>query len=147
MIIKPPHDLSLSGKKRVFLAGSIEQGKAEDWQKVVSEKLDKDFIVFNPRRDNWDSNLEQSPSNNEFVKQVNWELEALEMSDIIIMYFAKNTLSPISLLEFGLHIKSGKLRVVIPSEFWRYGNIVVTCKFYNIPYYSFLDEVIESLIN
>lgn len=35
MIFKPPHNPVVSkeiGKKSVFLAGSIEMGKAEDWQ-------------------------------------------------------------------------------------------------------------------
>lgn len=39
----------------VFLAGSIEMGKAERWQdKIVKElKHIEEAIVLNPRRDDW----------------------------------------------------------------------------------------------
>lgn len=47
------------GYKTVFLAVSIDMGKAENWQeKVTKEVLKnpklKDLIVVNPRRDDWD---------------------------------------------------------------------------------------------
>lgn len=39
----------------VFLAGAIDQGKAEDWQtKVIKELNDVPCTILNPRRDDWD---------------------------------------------------------------------------------------------
>lgn len=57
---------------------------------------------------------QQSIDNDEFSKQVNWELEVLEKCDLIIMYFDANTKSTVSMLEFGLFSKSKK---VAPKAF------------------------------
>lgn len=42
---------------RVFLAGSIEMGQAEQWQERVVHALSDagDLVILNPRRDDWDS--------------------------------------------------------------------------------------------
>ncbi len=117
----------------VFLAGSIEMGAAEKWQDQLTQKLsDLDCIVFNPRRDDWDSSWIQSVNDPKFFEQVLWEQQALEQSDIIALYFDPNTKSPISLLEFGEFAKSGKMIVCCPEGFWRKGNIEVMCMLNNI---------------
>lgn len=132
---------------KVFLAGSIEMGKAEDWQAVIPELFkDRDELVFfNPRRDDWDSSWEQKESNPQFSEQVNWELNKLEDSDIIFMYFSPETKSPISLLELGLYAESGKMIVCCPDEFWRKGNVDIVCSRFNIPIYNTLDAAIGRL--
>ena len=119
---------------KIFLAGSIEMGKAEDWQTAIIEKLkDKDVIIFNPRRDDWDPTWEQTKDNPEFYKQVTWELEHLELADWIILYLDPNTKSPITLLELGIHSQANKLIVCCPEGFYRKGNIDITCEYYGIP--------------
>jgi hypothetical protein len=138
------HSIDIS-KKTIFLAGSIEMDKAVNWQKYCEEKLSEKYILFNPRRDSWDSSWKQTILNPEFNEQVNWELNALEKADIILMFFAANTLSPISLLEFGLYAQSGKLKVVVEDEFWRKGNIDIVCKKYNIEQYKDLETLINKL--
>src|ERR1035437_6205106 len=86
--------------KKVFLAGSIEQGKAEDWQKrVIKELADQPIIFLNPRREEWDASWKQEITNPKFKEQVTWELDGLEIADVIIIYFDPTTKSPISLLE------------------------------------------------
>ena len=52
----------------VFLAGSIEMGKAEDWQSETIKALSdlENIEVFNPRRDDWDSSWKQEESNRQF---------------------------------------------------------------------------------
>ncbi len=136
----------------VFLAGSIEMGKAEDWQKKITKELSEfeDVIILNPRREDWDSSWEQSIDNNKFVEQVEWELEAQEKADYIIMNFVEDTKSPISLLELGLFARSGKLFVCCPRKFWRKGNVDVVCRKYTgcVPYEdmpSLLSEFKEML--
>jgi hypothetical protein len=145
---KPPMNIVLrnSARKSVFLAGSIEMGVAENWQDRVG-KLFKDlgYDVFNPRREEWDSSWEQKFENPQFYQQVNWELNALESADLIIMYFDPSTKSPISLLELGLFARSGKLRVVCPDGFWRKGNVEITCNYYNIPLHNNLDTLFLDL--
>ncbi len=143
-IIKPPQKINESGRVKIFLAGSIEMGQAEDWQGVFAKGLgDLDVDVYNPRRDNWDSSWEQSIDNKEFRGQVEWELFGLETSDIIVMYLDPSTKSPISLLELGLFAKSGKLAVCCPEGFWRKGNVEVVCQRYNIPLFERLENLIE----
>jgi hypothetical protein len=128
----------------VFLAGSIEMGKAKEWQKEFIQALsDKPIRFLNPRRDDWDSSWGQTMDDANFVEQVNWELNSMEMSHIIVMVFDPNTMSPISLLELGLHAKSKKLMVVCPDGFWKKGNVDVTCEFYGINNFDTMEQLIE----
>jgi hypothetical protein len=62
-------------------------------------------------------------------------MDHLEQSDLIAMYFDPHPekLSPITLLELGLHAKSGKLLVCCPDGFLRKGNIQVVCDRFGIP--------------
>jgi hypothetical protein len=146
-IYKSPEEIPLKNDiKTIFLAGSIEMDKAIDWQKYCEEALKDNYIIFNPRRDEWDSSWSQTIENDNFNEQVTWELNALEKADIIIMYFAENTMSPISLLEFGLYAQSNKMKVVVEENFWRKGNIDIVCKRYNTEQFKTLEKLIESLI-
>jgi hypothetical protein len=146
-IYKAPEAIPLqSDIKTIFLAGSIEMDKAVNWQRRCEELLKDHYIIFNPRRDEWDSSWSQTIENNNFSEQVNWELNALEKADIIMMYFAGNTMSPISLLEFGLYAQSNKMKVVVEENFWRKGNIDVVCKRYKIEQFRTLEQLIESLL-
>ena len=134
--IKAPNERVYHGRS-VFLAGSIEMGKAVDWQAQVKEILkDSDWTILNPRRDDWDSSWVQSIENKQFAEQVRWELDAQDDADKIFMYFAPETKSPISLLELGLYADSGKMVVVCPEGFWRKGNVEMVCARYGIPLYE-----------
>ena len=144
MIFLPPQNIALRdrNKKSIFLAGSIEMGLAEDWQKELGEWLiDKNYNIFNPRRADWDSSWCQTYEDPNFSQQVKWEMNALEKSDYIIMYLDPQTKSPISLLELGLHASSKKLFVVCPDGFWRKGNVEVVCSLYDIPLFNSLEEL------
>lgn len=131
----------------IFLAGSIEMGKAIDWQKET-EKILEPYLgtIFNPRRDDWDSSWEQTIKNKQFKEQVTWELDHLDDADFILLYFAPDTQSPISLVEFGAHYKDGKIFVACPKGWWRRGNIEVMCDRAGIPLYETLDEARAALI-
>lgn len=135
----------------IFLAGTIEMGKAIDWQKQIEETLsDINIDIFNPRRDDWDASWEQHIDNPQFFEQVTWELDHLDEADIIFLYFVPGMMSPISLLEFGLYAQTRKLVVVCPDGFWRQGNVEVVCKRYNIPFFRSLDDGIlkvRSIVN
>ena len=83
--IKPPQTLSnLTNTIKVFLAGSIEMGVAEDWQTKVSLELEQGIhghvsvTVISPRRESWDNSWTQSVENPQFYQQVNWELNGLD---------------------------------------------------------------------
>jgi hypothetical protein len=127
----------------VFLAGSIEQGKCEDWQKRVEDELaDYEVTIFNPRRDSWDASLGQRMSNPVFRQQVNWEMDRLDEAELILMYFSPETKSPISLLELGLHAKDEKLIVICPDGFWRKGNVEIVCYREGIPLFNELSDAL-----
>ena len=138
--IKPPYTLP----KKIFLAGSIEMGKAENWQEKIVNTFNKSYLFFNPRRDDWDSSWEQKIENVQFNEQVTWELNALDSSDVIIMYFDPNTKSPISLLELGLYAASGKLIVCCPEGFWRKGNVDIVCQRYKVPTVETIQDLISN---
>ena len=153
-VIKPPHNTGrdvTNDSWSIFLAGSIEMGKAEDWQTRITDALSQiipnelETVIFNPRRDDWDSSWEQKISNPQFYEQVTWELSALDKSDVIIMYFAPGTKSPISLLELGLHANDKKMLVCCPDGFWRKGNVDIVCERYDIPLFETLDDLILEL--
>lgn len=137
-----------TGGITVFLAGSIENGKAENWQdKFVKNFEDLNITFLNPRRVNWDSSWEQSVKNPEFAYQVGWELSGLQMSDYIVLYFDPTTKSPISLLELGLYAHDPKLYVCCPDGFYRQGNVEFTCHFYDVPFYrSYNDFIVHMRI-
>ena len=145
-VFKPPTKPILGNKPSVFLAGTIDNGKAEDWQVRVELCLqDLDIVILNPRRDEWDASWEQRIDYAPFRQQVEWELDGLESASVILMYFAPGSQSPISLLEFGLWAASNKLIVVSPFGFWRRGNIEVVTHRYRIPLFENLEDGLAAL--
>jgi hypothetical protein len=145
-VIKPPAPLVDTGAASIFLAGSIEMGAAEDWQRQVERALgDLPVVVLNPRRDEWDASWVQSIGNSQFREQVEWELEAQERASVIGMYFAPATKAPVTMLELGLFARSGKLVVCCPEGFWRKGNVEVVCARYGVPLVGELTEFVRLL--
>lgn len=145
-VIKPPSIISQHPSRySIFLAGSIEMGAAEKWQdKVISALSNEDIHIFNPRRDDWDSSWIQDISNPQFREQVEWELNAINYCSQVLMYFDKNTKSPITLLELGiLTAKPNKITVCCPEGFYRKGNVDIVCKHYGIETVNTLEELIE----
>lgn len=133
-IIEPPAPLDFGdGDRTVFLAGSIEMGGAEEWQGACCGALaELEVVILNPRRRTWDSSWRQAIDEPQFREQVEWELEGQERAQVIALYFAPTTRSPISLLELGLFARTGKLVVCCPEGFWRKGNVDVVCERYGI---------------
>jgi hypothetical protein len=151
-IINAPNPIIFDGRPKIFLAGSIEMGKAVDWQmELINHISDLDCVIFNPRLPDWDASWEQKIENKQFNEQVNWELNALQAADVIAMYFAPGTQSPISLLEFGLYANSHKLIVCCPEGFWRKGNVDIVVKKYSIEhdnnFNSFKDKIKKYIPN
>jgi hypothetical protein len=149
MIIKAPRSLNGIGENRlsVFLAGSIEMGKAEHWQKQLEDEFAdrEDIVLYNPRRESWDSSWVQDITNAQFEEQVEWELNAMEAADLIIMYFASETQSPVTLLELGLFARSGKLIVCCPEGFWRKGNVDIVCRKYGVQQVNTIEEIMQAI--
>ncbi len=140
IVVTSPERLPVShAQPRVFLGGSIDMGSAPDWQRDLSRRLDgEDVVILNPRRSDWDPAWKPVATDPNFRKQVEWELEALESADVIVLYLSPGSQSPISLLELGLYARSGKLIVVCPDGYWRKGNVDITAARYGV-------EQVESL--
>ncbi|KAI1793500.1 hypothetical protein LXA43DRAFT_885676 [Ganoderma leucocontextum] len=143
-----PEKITEKVGRSVFLAGSIEMGKADNWQPRLTERLrDVPCTIFNPRRHHWDTTWEQRKTNPNFSEQVNWELDRLHEADVIAMYFDPKTTSPITLLELGLHAADGadKLVLCCPDGYYRLGNVEVVCERHNIPVLGSFDELVEEV--
>lgn len=130
----------------MFLAGSIEQGSAPNWQAQVGAALSTSTgTLANPRRADWDASWKQDKDDPLFREQVEWELNLLEQADQIVVYFAPGTKAPITLLEFGLFAASGKLIVACPEGYWRKGNVDIVCERYGVRQVADLDGLIRAL--
>ena len=141
----PPHKPVLR-EHSVFLAGSIEMGKAVQWQQQMAVELSTlPITVFNPRRGKWDPNAVQSSKNEEFAAQVKWELAALEEATVICFFFDVTTLSPVTMLELGLWAKSKKVIVCCGDDFWRGGNVQLTCQRYGVPCVKSFAELVPAI--
>lgn len=144
--LKPHGELPVSdieGFTKIFLAGTIDMGSSVDWQAQLKEHFaskDGRYVLFNPRQDHWNGGTD-----GEMDYQVNWELEHLEQADIIIMNILGSSKSPITLLEMGLHARSGKLYVACEPSFYRYDNVRITCAYYGIPLYDSLEGLLSAL--
>tara|TARA_R110000796_G_scaffold18980_2_gene57134 strand:- start:5640 stop:6329 length:690 start_codon:yes stop_codon:yes gene_type:complete len=151
-VIKAPEKLTDAGIT-VFLAGSIEMGKAVDWQTEIEnklkDKLEGDSVVtlYNPRRDDWDSSWEQTIENKNFREQVEWEIDAMEEADKIVIYIDPETTSPITLLELGLHAPNGKICVCCPEGFYRKGNVDIVCDRYLVPMVDDIDGLVKFILD
>jgi hypothetical protein len=145
-VFTPPNQIDYNSYNyKVFLAGTIDMGNSENWQKKLIEKLynDPKLDIYNPRRDDWDSTWTQTFENPQFFQQVMWELDAMNKADRIIMNFLPESKSPITLLELGLYANSGKLHVCCPDEFWRAGNVHIICNQYNIPLFKNFEDLLK----
>jgi len=119
-------------------------GKAELWQdKFTANLADLPVTILNPRREDWNKEWVQDIKFSKFREQVDWEMDYLESVDVIALYFQPGTMSPISLLELGLHAGSGRVIVCCPEGYWRLGNVQVVCSRFNIPLVESMDELIK----
>lgn len=156
-VIKPPMNIeNIKGYKTIFLCGSIGMvdsgGPAIDWQTEIENKL-KDLLegddvvtLYNPRRDDWDSSWTQTIEDDNFRGQVQWELNALDKADKIVVFIDPKTKSPITLLELGLHATSNKMCICCPEGFFRKGNVDVVCDKYDIPMVDDIDGLIKFIL-
>jgi hypothetical protein len=104
--IEAPDSLdSIKLPPTIFLAGGITN--CPDWQtdfvatlaRLFNGTTNIHYTILNPRRSNFPIN---DPTASE--AQIVWEYEALHLADIIVFWFAKGSLNPIVLFEYGSHL-------------------------------------------
>lgn len=122
VITVPSLYIPTSGPK-IFLAGSIDLAAERHWRLETIDYIkatwfdspdNKDNItIYSPRREDgiWSFEMEN--------EQATWDMSMLSMVDYIILNFTGDTLSPVSLLEFGLLVNNPKLYLSIDSSYKR----------------------------
>lgn len=97
----PPH----YQQPAIFLAGGITN--CSDWQtdliKILEEKNYPYATIFNPRRAQWPEAADA------LKEQIQWEFMFLWKSQILVFWFSKETLCPITLYELGTHLTRFRL--------------------------------------
>jgi hypothetical protein len=155
-IIEAPgvyRSLPIDDSKVIFLAGSIEMGSAENWQKEVIDALKESplneyrTIILNPRRKDWDPIWEQSIQNTNFREQVEWELSGIEDAHLVLFYFDPNTKSPITLMELGTILNSDNIKAIVccSDDYWRKGNVEIFCEWAGITLYHTKDAFLKNI--
>ena len=143
--IKAPSRYVPDSKFSIFLAGSIDQGNAFDWQKYICASMnDYNVVLFNPRRDNWDNTLEQSLDNPIFVEQVTWEQYYLKLADYRIFVFTADSKAPITFFELGEFIDKPGI-ICCLDGFYRKANVQITAALHGKVVLNTLDELVSYL--
>jgi hypothetical protein len=99
-VVEAPNHAHI-GKKdvSVFIAGGITN--CPDWQSEFidfckTSRLGENVVLLNPRRANFDTSV-----TSDTVTQIEWEYDALERADIVVVWFPWETVCPITLFEVG----------------------------------------------
>ena len=147
-VIYAPHPFDDCEQLTVFLAGSIEMGAAQEWQKEFIKRFsDLTEITFlNPRRPDWDSSW--GPYNPELYKQIHWEQKGIKEADLVVYFFDPETKSPVTLMELGQRLGGSSPRSIVvgcPDGYWRKSNVVITCAMYDVDVFDSLNETVAAL--
>lgn len=143
----PLDNVDIGNRVRIFLGGSIEMGKAPDWQTAFADKLAfLPVAAFNPRRIHWNPEWKQDIKDKNLHHQIDWEMKNLNKSDLIILYLHPGTISPVSLLELGYYAASGRLIVCCPEGYHRRGNVQYLCQEENVPLLDDFDDLVRMAI-
>ncbi|KAF7925608.1 uncharacterized protein EAE98_006833 [Botrytis deweyae] len=146
----------------IFLSGTTNYNKDESrWQEVLTDRLlarsrststdDKNVTsepnsfapvtIIDPYNPAWDSTWREDLSDEKFVTQVNFELEGLELADIVVVGFigadvraGKIGAGGTALLELGMALKSKGQKVIVCVEkgFWKEGYVKVLCERFGV---------------
>lgn len=140
MVVTPDNKAKFdSSIPSVFLAGTIDDGKSEDWQAkciIHLESVFDDICIVNPRRSQWVSMDDNTIQNPELVSQIKFEISNFMRTDTVLLWLEPDSKSPISLLELGIlccddaeRLREGlppRLVVYCPHEFYRSANVWTT---------------------
>ena len=150
-IIYAPHRVAATGKKSVFLSGNANKSAAVDWRIALSESLSPlPITIYNPFRSDWTSDWKENLSDPRFKEQVEWELDMMEKSDVIVICLHHGTDAPISLLELGLCARSGKA-IIMAEEgtkgFSKLGNVQAVAKTFGLTLVHSIDELRAAIVS
>lgn len=138
----------LTGEVSLFLAGGITNCPL--WQNEMVELLkDLDIVVFNPRRKDFPIG-----DPNAAYEQIKWEFEFLDRADMILFWFARGSLNPIVLFEYGKWLMNLRNKtnykpifVGIDPEYERKQDVELQTRFENGHIFSRIKYSLEALAN
>lgn len=134
---------STTRKYSVFLAGTIEMGKAIQWQRHMLHFLqDLPIAVYNPRRGSWNKASTDEELTRNFHTQVVWEKVNLARASVICFFFDHPTKSPVTMMELGEWAASNKVVVCCNSKFWKAKNVHIQCAYHGIPCVETFEELV-----
>ncbi len=113
--VTPPSLFVPRSGLKIFLAGSIGDGTALDWQTDISSYIEKtwtdeDITIYNPRRPG------------EFLPEMEpehaaWTMSMITLADYILLHLTGDSGSPISTLELGMFIDDPRLFLSISDDY------------------------------
>jgi len=115
--VTPPSLYVPSSGIKIFLAGSIGGGNAPDWQKDVTDYIEKNWVdedltIYNPRKeDEFTAEMEN--------EHAAWTMTMIDSSDYVLLHLTGDTGSPISTFELGLYIRDTKLFFSVDDSYCR----------------------------
>ena len=142
MIFTSEEELPIKSNKlqSIFLAGSMDTQLSHNWRKQVMDAYLGGYNFFDPTNSNY-----KKLNAFDMKLHIQWELDALAMSDKILLNFLPDALSPISLVELGLYVASNKLIVVCPKEFYKSSYVHALCEKYSTPMFNKINTALTTL--
>ncbi|KAF5608460.1 uncharacterized protein FSUBG_4678 [Fusarium subglutinans] len=137
-------------KTSIFLAGTTTNTGGPDWRETLTRALiHHPVTIFNPNRPDWDRTWKENFSDKRWEEQVWWELDMQEAADIIVFMFHRSTDAPISLMEFGLAVKTKLKRVFVCAQegYKKKGNVEAVCKRFEAKLVHTEEELRDTLLN
>ncbi|TVY71523.1 hypothetical protein LSUE1_G005371 [Lachnellula suecica] len=144
-VVKAPTPFEPLTSPSIFLSGSIDPPPL--WQDTLTTSLSHlPVTILNPLRLDWDSSWREELSSPQFVQQVNWELDALERADVVVVHFGPLAKAPITLMELGLAARGQRVVVCCPEGYWKRGNVLVVCGRLGIPVVDTLEQLTQEVL-
>lgn len=134
-------------RKAIFLAGTTSSTGEPDWRQTLTDALSNlPITIYNPKRDDWDATWKEDFSHARWAEQVQWELEMQDKADIVVVFFHGVSPAPISLLELGLCVRSGRAIVCALEGYSKRGNVEAVCRRYGVKLVSSEDGLRDAVI-
>jgi hypothetical protein len=132
----------------IFLAGTTSATGEPDWRQTLVQALAKYPIdVFNPLRRDWDRTWREDFSDGRWAEQVEWELDMQDAADIVVFFFHGATAAPVSPLELGLCVRSGRAIVCALDGYSKRGNVEAVCGRYGAIFVRSEIELAAAVVN
>ncbi|TGO26919.1 hypothetical protein BPAE_0050g00080 [Botrytis paeoniae] len=184
VLLTPSSDLIENGKiidphnlphPVIFLSGTTNYNKDESrWQEILTDRLlarscsactdNKNatnepnsfapVTIIDPYNPAWDSTWREDRSDERFVTQVNFELEGLELADIVVVGLigadvraGKTGAGGTALVELGTALKRKGQKVVVCVEkgFWKEGYVKILCERFGVQCLDIL-SMVETIV-